>query len=147
MTWTTNLPSRDSDPSDPKVKTPSVPTPTPKDTIAGPAPYPLRLVKSSGEESVGKPPAGRLATPSGGTSGAEDTTRTAGYVADLSKAPAVPPGPPVAREATELEGPEGTTPPPGEEASRISKAKPTTVEVPVPAVPPARSPRLPEGDR
>ena len=38
-------------------------------------------------------PASRFATSSGGTSGAEDTTRAAGYTADLTVRPVRPPGP------------------------------------------------------
>ena len=113
MTPTTRPPSSEPEPS--VAKRAAEPTSTPGGKVTAPVvKYPLRLVTGPGEESVGKPPTRQLSTPSGGTSGAGDSTRTAGYVADLSKPNVPPPGPPVVIEPTELAGPEAVTPPPKE---------------------------------
>ncbi len=68
--------------------------------------------KTVGETAVRKPHEERMATESGGTSGAEDTTRLAGYVADISKTNEPPPGPPVPKDAALTPPPEKTPPPP-----------------------------------
>lgn len=72
----------------------------------------LKSHMPAGELGVRNPPGLILSTASGGTSKAEDTTRAAGYVADLTKANEPPPGPPVAKEPANFAGPEAETVPP-----------------------------------
>lgn len=72
----------------------------------------LKSHMPAGELGVRNPPGLILSTASGGTSKAEDTTRAAGYVADLTKTNEPPPGPPVAKEPSNFAGPEAETVPP-----------------------------------
>jgi hypothetical protein len=76
---------------------------------SGPAPAStkkdsLKSVMPAGEASDRNPPQTRPASSNGGTSAAEDTTRTAGYVVDLSVGNEPPPGPPVAKDPALLKG-------------------------------------------
>jgi len=85
---------------------------------AGPAPAstakdPLKGLMPSGEATDRNPPQPRAASSSGGTSAAEDTTRTAGYVADLSITNEPPPGPPVPKDPALLAGADQVPAPPG----------------------------------
>src|SRR5262245_18167927 len=81
--------------------------PAPK-TVPGPgAPRkadPLKTLMPSGEVGSRNPPKVRTATASGGTSGAEDSTRAAGYVVDLAKTNDPPPGPPPRRDPALFKG-------------------------------------------
>ena len=70
---------------------------------AGPAPAstakdPLKALMPSGEATGRNPPQPRSASAHGGTSAAEDTTRTAGYVVDFSVSNEPPPGPPIPKD-------------------------------------------------
>jgi hypothetical protein len=82
---------------------------------------PLKTVMPAGETGSRNPPKPRTATASGGTSGAEDTTRAAGYVADLASKPEAPPGPPVAKDPALTTRPE-KPPAPAPEDARPSPA-------------------------
>jgi hypothetical protein len=84
-------------PKDPASATPRVAAP--KD--------PIKEVMPAGEKGPRNPPKTRPATGSGGTSGAEDTTRTAGYVADFARTRDVGPGGPAEPMPTYLDAPEG----------------------------------------
>ena len=99
----------------PPVPATRVPTPAvdaAKAAVSGPGADSLQTQMPAGELGVRNPPGDVLSTASGGTSKAEDTTRAAGYVADLTKTNEPPPGPPIAKEPSNFAGPESTTPPP-----------------------------------
>jgi hypothetical protein len=84
-------------PPDPAGSTPRVAAP--KD--------PIKEVMPAGETGPRNPPKTRASTGAGGTSGAEDTTRTAGYVADFARSRDVGPGGPAEPMPTYLDSPEG----------------------------------------
>ncbi len=107
----------------PSATTPSVP-PTGPDTLKSQMP--------TGEAGVRNPPGFTRASESGGTSKAEDTSRAAGYVADLTKANDAPPGPPVGKTPENFAGQTGAAPTPGK---RPAKPTPNTTP-PTPPVPP-----------
>ena len=117
----------------PSATTPSVPP--------GPSgPDALKTQMPTGEVGVRNPPGLTLASGSGGTSKAEDTSRAAGYVADLTKANEPPPGPPIAKSPENFAGQTGTTPTPGEVPA---KATPNTTPPATPAKPsPPATPRV-----
>jgi hypothetical protein len=72
---------------------------------------PLALLMPTGE--VGPRDTGTTSsTESGGTSKTEDTSRAAGYVADLARPSEPPPGPPVEKSPEDFAGPESMTVPP-----------------------------------
>jgi hypothetical protein len=110
------------DPNDPRRKIASAPQaakPTelpPVDAAkAAAAPLGTDSLKSqmpAGELGVRNLPIEVTSTASGGTSKAEDTTRAAGYVVDLTRTNEPPPGPPIAKEPSNFVGPESKTPPP-----------------------------------
>lgn len=75
-------------------------------------PDPLQPVMHTGEVGVHGDPATLLASDSGGMSRAEDTPRAAGYVADLTRKHAAPPGPPVRKSPGDFTRPENEAPPP-----------------------------------
>jgi hypothetical protein len=85
----------------------------------------MKVVMPAGEIGPRNPTKLRPATASGGTSGAEDTTRAAGYVTDMTLPREAPPGPPVQVDPASLVGPEGTAPPP--EPPKGDTAKPSKV--------------------
>lgn len=64
-----------------------------------------------------------LASQSGGTSRAEDTTRAAGYVADTTGTNVPPPGPPIDKSPANFEGLDGAT--------ASTKGKPSAGPAPV----------------
>lgn len=61
----------------------------------------------------------RPASESGGASGAEDTTRAAGYVVDLLAVNEPPPGPPVSRDPAQLALPDARPAPPRPRAPAV----------------------------
>jgi hypothetical protein len=79
---------------------------------AAPKKDPLKVVMPAGESGDLNPPGLREATKSGGTSGAEDTPRTAGYVVDLHTRNEPPPGPPLPKDPALLAGAEDSPTPP-----------------------------------
>lgn len=81
-------------------------------TLAPKPPDSLRTLMPAGELGVRNPSEARPSTESGGTSGAEDTSRAAGYVADLATQSVAQPGPAVAKDPSLFAGPEAITPPP-----------------------------------
>ncbi len=113
-----------------RVSTP--PVDAAKDAASEPGPDSLKTQMPSGELGVRNLPGDVLSTASGGTSKAEDTTRAAGYVADLTKSNEPPPGPPIAKEPSNYAGPEATTPPPVDRAS-VARAPGPTPPLPDPA--------------
>lgn len=116
----------------PSATTPSVPP--------GPSgPDALKTQMPTGEVGVRNPPGLTLASGSGGTSKAEDTSRAAGYVADLTKANEPPPGPPIAKSPENFAGQTGTPPTPGEVPAKATPN--TTPPVKPPPGPPA-TPRV-----
>jgi hypothetical protein len=108
-------------PPDPAGATPRVAAP--KDS--------MKEVMPAGEAGSRNPPRTRAATGSGGTSGAEDTTRAAGYVADFARPRDVGPGGPAEPMPTYLDAPEG----PPRDAS--GKPRPERAPKPAPKPPPA----------
>lgn len=108
-------------PPDPAGATPRVSAP--KDS--------MKEVMPAGESGSRNPPRTRPSTGSGGTSGAEDTTRTAGYVADFARPQDVGPGGPAEPMPTYLDAPEG---PPRDAAG---KPDPKRAPKPAPKPPPA----------
>jgi hypothetical protein len=123
---------REKPPEPAKEPAPAPPPPAGAQTVLGQptskpgtaAPHgadPLKTVMPAGEAGARNPPRRRTATESGGTSGAEDTTRAAGYVADLASAPEAPPGPPVAKDPAMTTRPE-QAPEPAPADSRPSPA-------------------------
>jgi hypothetical protein len=93
----------------------SQPSSRPGTATAG-AGDPLKTMMPAGESGSRNPTRNRQATASGGTSGAEDTTRTAGYVADLASNSEAPPGPPVAKDPAMTTRPEKAPDPAPKEA-------------------------------
>ena len=114
----------------PATRIPTPPVDAAKVAASEQGPDSLKLEMPSGELGVRNPPGDVLSTASGGTSKAEDTTRAAGYVADLTRVNEPPPGPPIAKEPSNFAGPESTTPPP--------VPRPSAPSVAVPKPPPAR---------
>lgn len=88
------------------------PTDAAKAAASGPPGDSLKTHMPAGEIGVRNAPGAVSSTASGGTSKAEDTSRTAGYVADLTQTNVPPPGPPIAKEPANFVGPEGIAPPP-----------------------------------
>lgn len=111
-------------PNDPEKPKPPLPTATGADT--------LKTQMPAGEVGVRNPPGVTLASDSGGTSKAEDTSRAAGYVADLTKPNAAPPGPPVEKSPENFAGQTGAATSPGQ---KPAKATPNTTPPPPPAPP------------
>ena len=89
---------------------PAAPTP------AKPPVDSLKTVMPAGELGSRNDPSTVLASRSGGTSKAEDTSRAAGYVADLTQENVAPPGPPITKSAENFEGLDGATDPAQHEA-------------------------------
>ena len=96
----------------PATRTPMSPVDAAKAAASEPGVDSLKTQMPAGELGVRNPPGLILSTASGGTSKAEDTTRSAGYVADLTKTNEPPPGPPIAKEPSNFAGPEAETVPP-----------------------------------
>ncbi len=74
----------------------------------------LEVVLPKSGTGARSPTAPMRAAESGGSSRTEDTSRGAGYVADLTKANEPPPGPPVAKSPENFAGQSGTIPTEGE---------------------------------
>ena len=102
----------------------------------------LRTMMPTGEVGVRHPPELETSSLTGNSSKAEDTSRAAGYVADLDRESAPPPGPPLKREATDVVGPEGDAPPPVAPTPTPTQTKPTPPNRPAPG---RRAPESPPG--
>lgn len=118
-------------PPDPRDSTPKSPA----------APDSLKVIMPAGEVGSRNPPHSRLATESGGTSGAEDTSRAAGYVADLTAVRDSPPGPPVQLDKAQLAGPDTIPAPPRAVpvGPSVGGAQPMSIDTP------GRGPTMPAG--
>jgi len=114
-------------PSSPDAR-PAAPTPAPAKAPVDS----LKTLMPAGELGSRNDPSPVLASRSGGTSKAEDTSRAAGYVADLTQPNVAPPGPPIAKAAENFEGLDGATDP----AQRAAKSGPG----PTPPAPPTPDP-------
>ena len=88
----------------PSERPPSAAASTPK---APGAADPIKELMPAGEKGSRNPTKTRPSTGSGGTSGAEDTTRTAGYVADFARPRDEGPGGPAKPMPTYMDSPEG----------------------------------------
>ena len=141
--------SRKGHPAPSSAKTPTPTTKRPASTPPSTLPATpevkdvLKTQMPTGEVGVRNQPGATLASASGGTSKAEDTSRAAGYVADLTKPNAAPPGPPIEKTAENFAGQSGNTPAPGK---RPEKATPNTTP-PTPPSPPTPDPTTPVPDR
>ncbi len=96
------------------VSAPIVPKPAPAaPTPAGPSSADVLASQvPTGEIGVRNEVDESIAGASGGTSKTEDTSRAAGYVADLTKTNEPPPGPPVEKSPEDFAGPESESVPP-----------------------------------
>lgn len=141
-------------PPTPPPPSPDAPPPpkAPPPVPTGPKPPtppnedPLKLEMPTGEVGVRNKPGIAFASDSGGTSKAEDTSRAAGYVADLTRTNDPPPGPPIEKSPESFAGQTGVAPPTSGKAP--AKATPNTTPPPTPTPNPkakakARPPRPP----
>ncbi len=84
----------------------------------------LKALMPAGEAGPRNPVAPRPASESGGASGAEDTTRAAGYVVDFLAVNEPPPGPPVSRDPAQLALPDARPAPPRPRAPAVPPRPP-----------------------
>ena len=122
------------------VRQPEKPRPTSGTRDASLPKDSLKLLMPAGEDTVRNPSSARPATANSGTSGAEDTTRTAGYVVDLETKSEPPPGPPVKLDPAQLDGPEAVTAPPKKSPGNAQETSPGGTQKAT-AAPKARTPR------
>jgi hypothetical protein len=122
------------------------PRPLTPDSSSPSSADPLQLHMPADESVTRDHTEERAATASGGTSGAEDSTRAAGYVADLTARPEPAPGPPIPKNPSNFVGPEREAPAPGatpESKSEVPSAVPSRHQVEATAISDGSSRALP----
>jgi hypothetical protein len=110
----------------PPTRAAKVPTPIPSSSEASEGRGALPTLLPARAAAAPDVQAAMPATNSGGTAKTSDTTRAAGYVADLTKPSEPPPGPPIAKSPENFAGPESAAVPPTPQKSRDPQSAPKT---------------------